>query len=151
MLRMFAKVALCNSVILDMSGGFLLMMLLYLWPMLLLVFSWITVTHFSGVSLSSIFINYSVSKTVQLKSYQTPVDTPVQLLCLRNCIGFLLNIAQCLKQPHLFISFSTLVSPSILLHISLPIAAPTVPGAARVVVISLSFLCFNPKCINPSS
>ena len=35
----------------------LLMMLLYLWPMLLLVVSWITVTHFSGVSLSSNFVN----------------------------------------------------------------------------------------------
>ena len=53
----------------DMSGGFLLVMLLYLWPMLLLVVGWITVTHFSGVSLSSIFVNYSVSKTVHLESY----------------------------------------------------------------------------------
>ena len=43
-------------------------MILYLWPMLLLVGSWITVTHFSGVSLSSIFINYSASKTVQIVS-----------------------------------------------------------------------------------
>ena len=47
MLRMSAKVVLCNSMILDISGGFLLMMLLYLWPMLLLVVGWITVTHFS--------------------------------------------------------------------------------------------------------
>ena len=77
MFRMSAKVVLCNSVILDMSGGFLLMMLLYLWPMLLLVVGWITVTHFSGVSLSSIFVNYSASKTVQLESYQIPVDTLV--------------------------------------------------------------------------
>ena len=75
MFRMSAKVILCNSVILDMSGSFLLMMLLYLGPMLLLVVGWITVTHFSGVSLSSIFINYSASKTVQLESYQIPVDT----------------------------------------------------------------------------
>ena len=51
MFRMSAKVVLCNSVTLDMSGGFLLMMLLYLWPMLLLVVSWISVIHFSGVSL----------------------------------------------------------------------------------------------------
>ena len=56
MFRMSTKVVLCNSVILDTSGGFLLMMLLYLWPMLLLVVGWITVTHFSGVSLSSIFV-----------------------------------------------------------------------------------------------
>ena len=74
MFRMSAKVVLCNSVILDMSGGFLLMMLLYLWPMLLLVVGWITVTHSSGVSLNSIFGNYSASKTVQLESYQIPVD-----------------------------------------------------------------------------
>ena len=72
-----AKVALCNSVILDMSGGFLLLMLLYLWPMLLLVVGWITVTHFLGVSLSSIFVNYSASKTVQLESYQIPGYTLV--------------------------------------------------------------------------
>ena len=77
MFRMSAKVVLCNSVILDMLGVFLLMMLLYLSPMLLLVVGWITVTHFSGVSLSSIFVDYSASKTVQLESYQIPVDTLV--------------------------------------------------------------------------
>ena len=55
----------------------LLLMLLYLWPMLLLVVSWITVTHFSGVFLSSILVNYSASKTVQLESYQIPADTLV--------------------------------------------------------------------------
>ena len=75
MFRMSAKLALCNSVILDMSDSFLLMMFLYLWPMLLLVVGWITVTYFSGVSLSSIFVNYSASKTEQLESYQIPVDT----------------------------------------------------------------------------
>ena len=70
MFRMSAKVVLCNSVILDMSGSFLLKMLLYLWPMLLLVVG-------SGVSLSAIFVNYSVSKIVQLELYQIPVDTLV--------------------------------------------------------------------------
>ena len=50
------------------------MMLLYLWPMLLLVVGWITDTPFSGVSLSSIYVNYSASKIVQLESYQIPVD-----------------------------------------------------------------------------
>ena len=74
MFRISAKVVLCNSVTLDLSGGFLLMMLLYLWPMLLLVVCWITVTHFSGVSLSSMFVNYSASKIVQLESYKIPVD-----------------------------------------------------------------------------
>ena len=61
--------------------------------------------------------------------------------------GFLLNIGQSLKQPPLFISFSTLVFPSILLHASLPTAVPTVQGAVRVVVISLSFPSFNPQSI----
>ena len=74
MFRMSAKVVLCNSVTLDMSGGLLLMMLLYLWPVSMLVVIWITLTHFSGVSLSSIFVNYSASKILQLESYQIPVD-----------------------------------------------------------------------------
>ena len=45
------KVALLNSVISDMSGGFLIMILLYLWPMLLYALGWTTVTHFSRVFL----------------------------------------------------------------------------------------------------
>ena len=77
MFKMSAKVVFCSCMILDMSGSFLLMMLLYLWPMLLLVVAGITVTHFSVVSPSSIFINYSASKTVQLESYEIPVDTLV--------------------------------------------------------------------------
>ena len=40
---------------------------------------------------------------------------------------------------------------SILLHTSLPTAVPTVPGAVRVVVISLPFPSFNPQSINPSN
>ena len=63
----------------------------------------------------------------------------------------MLNITQSLKQPPLFISFSTLVFPSILFHTSLPTAVPTVPGAVRVVVISLSFPSFNPQSIYPSN
>ena len=65
MFGMSAKVVLLNSVISDMSAGFLLMMFLYLWLMLFLVFGWITTTKFSGASPSLIFANYSVSKTVQ--------------------------------------------------------------------------------------
>ena len=42
---------------------------------LLLVVGWITVTHFN--SLSSIFVNYSLSKIVQLESYQLSADTLV--------------------------------------------------------------------------
>ena len=62
---MSAKVVLLNSVISDMSAGFLLMMFLCLYLMLFLVFGWITTTHFSGASPSSIYANYSVSITVQ--------------------------------------------------------------------------------------
>ena len=51
MFRMSANVVLCNSVTLDMSDGFSLKMFLYLWPVLLLVVGWITVTHFLGASL----------------------------------------------------------------------------------------------------
>ena len=77
MLRMSAKVVLLNSVISDMSGGFLHMRFLCLWLMLLLVVGWITATHFSGASPSSIYANYSASKIVQPELYQTPVDIPV--------------------------------------------------------------------------
>ena len=40
--------------------------------------------------------------------------------------------------------------PKFLLHTSHPTAVPTVPGAVRVVVISLSFPSFNPQSINLS-
>ena len=60
-----------------MLGGFLLTMFLCLWLMLLLVVVWITETHFSGASPSSIYANYSASKIVQLELYKTPVNTPV--------------------------------------------------------------------------
>ena len=71
------KVVFLNSIISDMSGGFFLMMLLCLWLMLLLVVGWITATYFSGASPSSIYGNYSVSKTVHPELYQTRDDTPV--------------------------------------------------------------------------
>ena len=74
-----------------------------------------------------------IHKQASLAGRLIPVDTLVKPLFLRNCIDFLLNIAQ--SQLPLFISFSTLVFPSILLHTSLPAAVPTVPGAVSVVVI----------------
>ena len=77
MFRISAKAVLCNSVTLDMSGSFLLVMFLHLWPMLLLVVSWITVTRFSEVSPNLIYINYSALKKVQPEFDQTPVDTLV--------------------------------------------------------------------------
>ena len=39
-------------------------------PILLLVVGWTTITHFSGVSPNSIFIDYSLSKIVQLELLQ---------------------------------------------------------------------------------
>ena len=42
--------------------SFLLIKILYLWLMLLLVVGWITATHFSGVSPSSIYVNYRAFK-----------------------------------------------------------------------------------------
>ena len=42
-------------------------------PILLLVVGWTTVTHFSGVSPNSIFIDYSLSKIVQLELLQIQV------------------------------------------------------------------------------
>ena len=43
----------------------------------LVVVSWITVTHFSGASLSSMYVYYSSSKIVRPELYQKPGDTPV--------------------------------------------------------------------------
>ena len=76
MFRMSAKVVLLNSVISDMSGGFLLIMFLCLWQMLLLVVGWITATHFSGASPSSIYTNYSAARIVSNTSRYTSI-TPV--------------------------------------------------------------------------
>ena len=44
---------------------------------LLSVLGWITVIHFSGVSLSSMYINYNVSQIAWLELYQTLADTPL--------------------------------------------------------------------------
>ena len=43
-------------------------------PMLLLVVGWTTVTHFSGVSPSSIFLDYLLYKIVQLELLQIRVN-----------------------------------------------------------------------------
>ena len=63
----------------NVSGSFLLMMLLYLWPMLLSVVGWIIVFPFqeSLQVQSNRYVNYNVSKVLQLELYQAPVDTPV--------------------------------------------------------------------------
>ena len=67
----------CFVQIHDMSDGLLLMMHLYLCPIILSVVSWIIIIHFLEFSPSSICINYSASKRVQLELYQTPIDASV--------------------------------------------------------------------------
>ena len=71
-----------NSLISDKSGGFLLMMFLYLWLMLLLVVGWITATHFSGASPSPIRIRIlarsNQSHTATLHTY-TPNQCAYQV------------------------------------------------------------------------
>ena len=69
--RSVSKVVLPYPVTSDTSDSFLLMMCLYLWPMLLLVVSWIIMFLFSEVSLSSIYIYYNVYNAKQ---------------CSKNCI-----------------------------------------------------------------
>ena len=63
MFRMFAKVVLCNPMTSDMSGGFLLMKLLYLWLMVFLLVGRIIATHFSGVSQSLTILVYKFFHT----------------------------------------------------------------------------------------
>ena len=64
--RIISRFNLCTLQCIQNSGiGFLLMMFLYLWLMLLLAVGWITGTHFSGSSLGSIYAHYSASKIVE--------------------------------------------------------------------------------------
>ena len=72
-------------------------------------------------------------------------------MCLRKCIGFLLNSTWCVRQPHLFTSFCTQVFLGILLHIFLPTAVLIVAGAVIVVAISLSFQSSTLLFINLSN
>ena len=65
MSRVSAKVVLSKCVTSHISGSFLFMIWLYLWPMLLLIVGWVIVILFSEVFLSSIYINYNASKIVQ--------------------------------------------------------------------------------------
>ena len=113
----------------DISDGFLLMMLLYLWLMLLLVVGWITATHFLGVSPSSI---YGASKIVQPELYHRKVDTSVLKL-------HWLPVEHCtvIKTATLVYKFLHSGSQCILRHIFLPTVVLII--SVRVVVISLSF------------
>ena len=131
-----------------MTGTFLFIMLLYLWLMLLLVVIWITATHFSGASPSSIYVNYSASKLVQPELYQTlsrytsitPVLKKFHFLPVKLHIVFKTAT-----------SFFTQVFLGILLDIFLSTAFLIVPGAVKVVVISLSFQSSTLLFINLSN
>ena len=63
MSKVSAKAVLCNFVTSYVSSGFLLMMRLFCGQS---VVGWIIVFHFLEVAISSIYANYSESKTLQL-------------------------------------------------------------------------------------
>ena len=91
-------------------------------------------------------IQNSTARIVSNTSRYTSI-TP----CLRNCTGFLLSSAWCLRQPHLFTSFFTQVFIGILLHIFLPTVVLISPSSAKGVAISLSFQSSTLLFINLSS
>ena len=131
--------------------GFLLMMHLYSLPMLLLVVSWLTVTHFSrGFSKFDIHKLQCIQNSAATIVSNTSRYTGITYV-LKKFYWLSVKHRSVLKQSPLFTGFFTLVFPSILLHISLPTAVLTVPGAVKVVVISLSFQSSNPLFINISN
>ena len=120
--------------------------------MLLLVGSWITVTQFSGVSLISIFVNYSASKTLQLESYQIPYT-----LVYTSITPVLKKLHWLPVEHHSVLKTATLVYK--FLHTGFPkYFAPYIYSnssfystrCSQSGVISLSFPSFNPQSINPS-
>ena len=58
--------------------------------MLFSVLSWIIVIHFSIVSLSSIDVNYNISKIVQLELYQTMVYKKLLIPVLKTLLFIVL-------------------------------------------------------------
>ena len=120
MFRMSAKVVLCNSVTFDMSSSFLTHDTFVLVANSLvssqLDYCKSLFSSLSKLSLSKLLcIQNSASIIVSI----TSIYTSVIPLLRKLHIGFLLNMAQFSKQPHLFSSFFTLVFQSILLQISL--------------------------------
>ena len=109
---------------------------------LLLVVGWITVTRckLSKFNLCKLqCIQNSAARIVSITRRYTRVTPVFKKL---NCLPV---------ERHLFISFYTLVFPSILFHMSLPTTVLTVPGAVRLVVTSLSFHSSNDLFINLSN
>ena len=108
--------------------------------MLLLVVSWTTATHFSGVSLKSIFIDYSLSKTVLLELLQIHVN---KLRYSGNSIGSLFSFAQSSNWLPWCTSLFILFSLNILLHIYPHTALLTILDAVRVLPISSMYQNFT--------
>ena len=133
MFRMSAKVVLCSSMTSDMSGDFQLMKLLYLWLMLLLVVGWITATHFSGVSPSSIYTNNCiqnssariVSNTSRYTS-TTVLLEKLHWLTVKHCTVF--------KTATLVYKFLHTGLPKYFAPYHLPTTVLIVPVTVRVVV-----------------
>ena len=117
-------------------------------PMLLLVVGWTTVTHFSGVSLKSIFIDDSLSKIVLLELSQICVNT---LGYSGNSIGSPISFAQSSNWLPWCTSFFILVSLNISLHIYPHTALLTILDAVRVLPISSMYQNFNLQFTSPLS
>ena len=119
--------------------------------MLLLVVGWTTVTHFSGVSLMSIFIDYSQSKVVLIELLQILVNTLGLLWYSGNSIGSLFSFAQSSNWLPGCTSLFILVSLNISLHICPHTTLLTILDAVRVLPISSMYQNFNPQCTSPLS
>ena len=114
-------------------------------PMLLLVVSRTTLTHFSGVSPNSIFIDYSLYKTVQLELLQIRVNILGLLQYSGNSIETLFSFTQSSNWLQWCTSLFILVSLNILLHTYPHTALLTIVDIVRVLSISSMFQTFNLK------
>ena len=114
-------------------------------PMLLLVVGWTTVTHFSGISPNSIFIDYSLYKTVQLELLQIRVNILGLLRYSGNSIDCLFSFTQHSNWIPWCTSLFILVSLNILLHTYPHTALLTILDIVRVLPISSMYQNFNPK------
>ena len=120
-------------------------------PMLLLIVSWTTVTHFSGVSPNSIFIDYSLYKTVQLELLQIRVNILELLRYSGNSIGSLFSFTLSSNWLPWCTCLFILVSLNILLHTYPHTALLTILDVVRLLLISSTYQNFNPKFTSPLS
>ena len=114
-------------------------------PMLLLLVNWTTVTHFSGVSPNSIFIDYSLYKMVQLELLQIRVNILGLLRYSGNCIGSIFSFTQSSNWLPWCTSLFILVSLTILLYTYPHTALLTILDVVRVLPISSMYQNFNLK------